>query len=343
MLLLLSFVLTLAVTSGCSNVAMPKNDLAVVHARTMDLGSWTDFEFITYPPTESTLGYLGVFPTSRHFDSIGIRHGIAAGMNTEGLSCDMQTLLKTSYPPKPGEDDDREGVMVGFFCDWVLKAFSTVDEVSSALDVGGTHSVYGPNEFAQHFSLRDATGSSIVVEFMDESTQVWVDKNNGKPSHPGIMTNEPVYDWHVENIKHYEWKKGLALPSIPTPGSFYPEERFLRLHSLKTGLEAPYSYRDLITKATALLNAVTIPIGNQFGTDSGEGEGNGDHTVWGMIYDHTNLSVYFRSYKNMSLQRVRLKEDLDLDNVETKKRFLNVAEEEVDWFIDVSKHFKRHP
>lgn len=145
MLLLLSFVLTLAVTSGCSNVAMPKNDLAVVHARTMDLGSWTDFEFITYPPTESTLGYLGVYPTSRHFDSIGIRHGIAAGMNTEGLSCDMQTLLKTSYPPKPGEDDDREGVMVGFFCDWVLKAFSTVDEVSSALDVGGTHSVYGPN------------------------------------------------------------------------------------------------------------------------------------------------------------------------------------------------------
>jgi penicillin V acylase-like amidase (Ntn superfamily) len=204
-MILLLFSIVLFNASACSNVAMPQNEFAVVHARTMDLGSWEDFELISYPPSIDSLGYIGVYPTSRHFDEIGIRHGIAAGMNTDGLSCDMQTLLKTSYPPKPdGEEDKREPVMVGFFCDWALKSFSTVDETAAALEVGGTHSVYGPDGFAQHFSLRDASGSSIVVEFIGESTQIYADKNDGKPGHPGIMTNEPAYDWHVENIRHYE-------------------------------------------------------------------------------------------------------------------------------------------
>jgi hypothetical protein len=163
----------------------------------MDLGSWENFQFVSYPPSStSEFGYLGVYPISRHFEKIGIKHGVAAGMNTEGLTCDMQvgkarrdeqqphpmpshvphthtlirliflaqssqTLLKTSYPPKP---TDREPILNGFFCDWALRTFSNVADVSSALDVDGTHGVYGPDQFAQHFSLRDASGSSIVVE-----------------------------------------------------------------------------------------------------------------------------------------------------------------------------------
>jgi penicillin V acylase-like amidase (Ntn superfamily) len=49
---------------------------------------------------------------------------------------------------------------------------------------------------------------------MDGSTQIYVDKNNGKSSHPGIMTNEPPYDWHVENIKHYEVSPPIFPPVV---------------------------------------------------------------------------------------------------------------------------------
>lgn len=52
------------------------------------------------------------------------------------------------------------------------------------------------------------------------------------------MTNEPTFDWQVKNIDHYEWKRTLARQAVATPGNFYPEERFLRVHMIKSGMQA---------------------------------------------------------------------------------------------------------
>ena len=70
------------------------------------------------------------------------------------------------------------------------------------------------------------------------------------------------------------------------PGAFYPDERFLRLHSLKQGLDTPTTYQEVVQQAVHLLNSVTIPAGEIMGTDSGAGEGAGDHTIFGLVYDH---------------------------------------------------------
>ena len=51
----------------------------------------------------------------------------------------------------------------------------------------------------------------------------------------GIMTNEPTYNWHVQSVQHYEWKRGLERQAVAVPGNFYPEERFLRTHMIKAG------------------------------------------------------------------------------------------------------------
>jgi len=47
-------------------------------------------------------------------------------------------------------------------------------------------------------------------------------------------------------------------------------------------------------------------MGDQIGTDSGPGKMAGDHTMWGVIYDHKNNTVYFRTETNQNLQRLRL-------------------------------------
>ena len=199
----------------------------------MDLGSWEDFELVSKPPEDQdSLGYVGIYPVARHTDRIGIERGVAAGMNIAGLSCDMQTLTNSEYPPKPAAD--KIAVFIGFFCDWALSTFETTGDVKNALQ--NTHSVYGPSAFSQHFALRDADGKSIVIEFLDGKQLIHDDLNDGKEGF-GIMTNEPPYPWHVEKVKHYEWKKSLAKPLLDAPGAFYPEHRFLRLHSLKGGLE----------------------------------------------------------------------------------------------------------
>ena len=63
--------------------------------------------------------------------------------------------------------------------------------------------------------------------------------------------------------------------------------------------------RSPVCSAGAAL-AVTVPMGDQMGTDSGAGEGAGDHTMWGVVYDHKNVTVYFRTETNQNLQRLRL-------------------------------------
>ena len=107
-------------------------------------------------------------------------------------------------------------------------------------------------------------------------------------------------------VQHFEWKQSLARPSTSLPGAFYPDERFLRLHLVRKGLPPPKSHREALMHAVHVLNTVTVPPGAQMGTDSGPGEGNGDHTMWGVIYDHRNATLYFREQTNQNLNRVRL-------------------------------------
>ena len=53
---------------------------------------------------------------------------------------------------------------------------------------------------------------------------------------------------------------------------------------------------------SGLCFAVTVPLGAQYGTDSGSAEGTGDHTKWGVIYDQANATMYWRTEFNMNLQ-----------------------------------------
>eukprot|EP00591_Stephanopyxis_turris_P007294 CAMPEP_0195525598 /NCGR_PEP_ID=MMETSP0794_2-20130614/26108_1 /TAXON_ID=515487 /ORGANISM="Stephanopyxis turris, Strain CCMP 815" /LENGTH=57 /DNA_ID=CAMNT_0040656087 /DNA_START=36 /DNA_END=206 /DNA_ORIENTATION=+ len=55
-------------------------------------------------------------------------------------------------------------------------------------------------------------------------------------------------------------------------------------------------------------------MGDQMGTDSSKGEGAGDHTKFGVIYDHKNQTLYWRAVTNQNFQRLRLA-DANLDNV----------------------------
>ena len=54
-------------------------------------------------------------------------------------------------------------------------------------------------------------------------------------------------------------------------------------------------------QAVHVLNTVTVPMGNQIGTD-----GTGDHTEYGVVYDHVNKTIYWRCTTNQNMQRLRL-------------------------------------
>ena len=127
-------------------------------------------------------------------------------------------------------------------------------------------------------------------------------------------------------------------PRVAMPGSFYPDERFLRLHLVKSALPPPTSQREAIQHAAHVLNVVTVPMGAQMGTDSGAGEGAGDHTMWGTIYDHKEKALYFRTMTNMNLQRVQLS-DLKLGAGAAPKR-LALDAPALPWYADAAGAFE---
>jgi len=106
--------------------------------------------------------------------------------------------------------------------------------------------------------------------------------------------------------------------------------------------------------AVALLDSVTVPPGQQPATDSGAGEGAGDHTVFAVVYERgvvstsegassNNATMYWRTDTDQSLQRLVLS-DLHLgsddnSNPPTEVRFLPVAND-LPWFTDAASSFQ---
>ena len=154
----------------------------------------------------------------------------------------------------------------------------------------------------------------------------------------GIMTNEPEFPWHVRAVQHYEWKQTLARSATVIPGGYYPDDRFLRIHQSKSAMPAPTSEQEAVLQAVHVLNTVTVPMGDQRATDSGAGEGEGDHTLWGAIYAHGQSPVlYYRTLSNHNLLRVPLAA-LPLAEGDAPKR-LPLSSPALPWFVDVASHF----
>jgi len=337
-LLALGFASLLLGSSACSNFVM-NNDYGI-SVRTMDLGSipglgWSLLAVPAGSPglRSSKHGYLGFAATIMRVIE---ENSLFGGMNDAGLSCDAQTLLGSQYPAAAAGKDNMEAILL---CRWALEGFATIDEIQEGLK--SVQFTEPKSVFALvgglHWVLRDGTGKGLVVEFLDGKTVTREDLNDGDSTF-GIMTNEPSFDWQLQAIQHLKWKEGLARTAVAMPGDWYPEDRFQRIFQVKRGMPVPKSYQEAVMQAVHVLNTVTVPMGLQLGTDSGKhsGEGSGDHTQWGVIYDHVQKSIYWRSSVNHNLQRLQLKDLLTSGG----KRSFNADAASLPWFNDAAAAFQ---
>lgn len=53
------------------------------------------------------------------------------------------------------------------------------------------------------------------------------------------------------------------------------------------------SFQQAFSLTVQVMNTVTVPQGDQYGTDSGSGEGNADHSCWGLVRDHQEPALYW--------------------------------------------------
>jgi len=327
---------------ACTDVRLIAGDGSPMTVRTMefaiDLGS--DVQIIPRGAKVTSPGPKGdgLAWTSKYgfvaMNALG-QPAATDGLNEKGLGFGALYLPgETKYQDvKPGEE--QHALSNARFGNWVLGNFASVDEVRDGLKdvVVWAESIPQLGSFAPlHYVIHDATGKSIVIEFVDGKAHVY-------DNTVGVLTNSPTYDWHMQNLRNYVnltpvnaapvkignttyagtgQGSGLhGLPGDPTPPS-----RFVMAAATAFLADKPRDASEALIVAEHIINRVDIPKG-LVRNYADNGKPMGDYTQWTTFRDHANKVYYWKTYNDPALRAVDLK-TLDFDAAQPV-RSLSVA------------------
>lgn len=122
------------------------------------------------------------------------------GVNDQGMTFSINALMgNTSAQLNSNTPNVLSAVDVGT---WALGNFSNVAQVKQALQnkdvniwlpkIASMDNLVAP----VHFALFDKSGAGIVIEFLHGQVQVY-------DNPVGVMTNNPPFPWHLENLNNY--------------------------------------------------------------------------------------------------------------------------------------------
>ena len=122
------------------------------------------------------------------------------GVNDQGMTFTVNAMINNASP-QVGPDPTKVLSVVDLGT-WALGNYKTVTEVKQALQNNAVE-IWLPripsmaNFLAPvHLALFDKTGAGIVIEFINGKTTVF-------DNPVGVMTNDPHFPWHLENLNNY--------------------------------------------------------------------------------------------------------------------------------------------
>lgn len=315
---------------ACTSFRLKTADGAVVIGRSLEFALDLQSRLVTHPRGETKSsqapgGKTGLKWTSKYgvlaVDAFGMDVAID-GMNDRGLS--YHALL---FPGYAGYQDAQAGAQpekaltqndLGL---WVLGNFATVSEVRAALpgvQVWGVATPQLGGSLPAHFAIHDATGKSLVVEYVGGQLKIY-------DNEVGVMTNSPPFDWQLINLGNYLSLRAFSTQSVTIqgtvlsppgqgggflgiPGDWTPPSRFVRTAAMMQFSKQAATGQTGANLALHLLNAVDIPKGDL--REKAGDPSTTDYTQWITIYDLKNLALRFRSYDNTTIRAVKMR-DLD--------------------------------
>lgn len=132
-------------------------------------------------------------------DPISKESKVVEGINEAGMSFSLLAFASTDGPRDIVGKTSAVLAAIDLGA-WVLSNFANVAEVKAAL---GSQPVLvtallpmGVLKTPFHYTLHDASGDSIVIEFSQG-------KQNVIDNPLGVMTNGPEFQWHLTNLNNY--------------------------------------------------------------------------------------------------------------------------------------------
>lgn len=191
-------------------------------------------------------------------------------MNEAGLVVHELWLAESAYPPA----DDRPSLSVDQYVQYILDNFSSVDEIAAQSESIRLRPT--TNDFTKiHFFAVDATGASIVLEFIQ-----------------GKMICHAKEDMPVKALANNTYESSLAYHEQlggAVPGGNSSLDRFARA-AVMSGRRDPAGANNMVPYAFKILDAVR----------------QGTYTKFQMVFDIKNRIIYFKSTAHPELRFFRL-------------------------------------
>lgn len=178
--------------------------------RTMELPMELPYEVAYFPAGSSFESVVKgqatlTYEAKQAFISIAVPDPISKdlkvveGMNDAGMSFSVLAFASTDGPHEMLSKTQAALAAIDLGA-WVLSSFQTVAQVKAALQEQAVLVTallpFGLMKTPFHYTLHDASGASLVIEFANGQQNV-IDNPIG------VMTNGPEFQWHLTNLNNY--------------------------------------------------------------------------------------------------------------------------------------------
>jgi choloylglycine hydrolase len=320
-----------AVSHACTSFLLTGSDGGHVYGRTLEFGVDIDSRGIAIAPNIAMQGTgvdgkpaTGLAWTTKYAAIGSAALGlpiIVDGLNEKGLAGGMLYAPGITEYQEVAPSESDQSIASYEMLVYALTNFATVDEARDGfrkIKVNRSPQKLFKGVVDLHLSLHDASGQSIVVEYIGGELQI-----SDNPT--SVLTNAPHFNWHLNNLGNYTklssnepgsiklgstvigpWSTGYGMTGLP--GDMSSPSRFVRAFMMKQNAPTNLTTDKQVATAFHFLNNFDLPPGLVALGGSGFGGGGGGYeiTYWMAVSDLKNKVFYIRTYGNPSIQTIEM-------------------------------------
>lgn len=326
-----------SIGNACTSLLYTDANGAHYAGRTMELPMELPYEATYFPKGASfgskadhnhTLSFEGKFGFMSLTvpDPVSKDLKVVEGLNDQGLSFSLLAYASTDGPKDMV--DKTTGVLAAIDLGaWALSQFKDVAQVKAALakqEVLVTALLpLGIFKTPFHYTLHDATGASLVIEFAN-GKQTVIDNPLG------VMTNGPEFAWHMTNLNNYTFlnnrdhsklelngvtfqQPDSGIATVALPASNTSVGRFVRAVYYSQFAEKARTPDQAVSTLANVMNNFDRPRGitmdERFEGEianilapgvEGHSTYTSEYTSWTALSDLNRLTFKVRSYDNLN-------------------------------------------